>query len=213
MSEFSNKVGWLFRQPWNNVGIFIYTYCRSYFYRRYFQAVGEGFYADLFIILRGAANMVIGAKFRAGKNHWLECVGADKVSPLLAIGQDFTASNDLHIACNNRITIGNGVLVGSHVLITDHCHGCYSGITSSQPASPPLSRMIFSSGPVKIGNNVWIGDNVVVLPNVTIGDGAVIGASSVVTHNIEEETVACGNPARSIKRYNRESKQWESIVR
>ena len=53
-------------------------------------------------------------------------------------------------------------------------------------------------GRVKIGNNVFIGAESVVLPNVTIGNNVVIGANSTVTHDIPDNSVAVGSPARVI---------------
>lgn len=53
-------------------------------------------------------------------------------------------------------------------------------------------------GRVTIGNNVFIGAESVVLPGVTIGDNVVIGANSTVTHDIPENSVAVGSPARVI---------------
>jgi acetyltransferase-like isoleucine patch superfamily enzyme len=64
---------------------------------------------------------------------------------------------------------------------------------------PPTQRSLFSKGPVKIGNNVWLGNNVCVMPGVTIGDGAIIGANAVVTHDIPPYSVAGGIPAKVIK--------------
>ena len=49
-----------------------------------------------------------------------------------------------------------------------------------------------------IVNNVWIGAKCTVLMGIEIHDGAVIGANSVVTHNIGENVVAAGAPARPI---------------
>lgn len=51
---------------------------------------------------------------------------------------------------------------------------------------------------VTIGNNVFIGAESVVLPGVTIGNNVVIGANSTVTHNIPDNSVAVGSPARVI---------------
>lgn len=53
-------------------------------------------------------------------------------------------------------------------------------------------------GRVTIGNNVFIGAESVVLPGVTIGNNVVIGANSTVTHNIPDNAVAVGAPARVI---------------
>lgn len=51
----------------------------------------------------------------------------------------------------------------------------------------------------KIGNNCVIGINTIILPGVTIGNHVVIGAGSVVTKNIEDHSIAVGNPAKIIK--------------
>lgn len=53
-------------------------------------------------------------------------------------------------------------------------------------------------GRVTIGNNVFVGAESVILPGVTIGNNVVIGANSTVTHNIPDNSVAAGTPARVI---------------
>lgn len=53
-------------------------------------------------------------------------------------------------------------------------------------------------GRVNIGNNVFIGAETVVLPGVTIGNHVIIGANSTVTHDIPDNSVAVGSPARVI---------------
>lgn len=64
---------------------------------------------------------------------------------------------------------------------------------------------------VVIGKNVWIGSNVVILPGVKIGEHSVIGAGSTVVDNIPAYTVVAGNPARIIKRYDFQKKQWLGV--
>lgn len=53
-------------------------------------------------------------------------------------------------------------------------------------------------GRVTIGNEVFIGAESVILPGVTIGDRVVIGANSTVTHDIPNNSVAVGSPAKVI---------------
>ena len=53
-------------------------------------------------------------------------------------------------------------------------------------------------GRVTIGNNVFIGAESVVLPGVTIGNNVVVGANSTVTHDVPDNTVVAGSPARVI---------------
>lgn len=118
--------------------------------------------------------------------------------PELTIGENCSFGAFNHITCTNRVKIGNGVLTGKWVTITDNSHGA----TDFESLKiMPAQRPIVSKGPVIIGDNVWIGDKVTILPRVTIGDGAVVAANSVVTHDIPPFGVVGGNPAKIIKQY------------
>ncbi|MBQ4059178.1 MAG: hypothetical protein IJD40_09635 [Lachnospiraceae bacterium] len=64
----------------------------------------------------------------------------------------------------------------------------------------PVQRKLSSKGPVKIGKNVWIGRCTSILSGVTIGDNVIVGANSVVTHDIPDNCMAVGVPAKIIKR-------------
>lgn len=113
----------------------------------------------------------------------------------LILGENLRINDDVHIACCEKITIGNNVLIASKVFITDHNHG------SSYPIeliTPPYLRTIVTK-PISIGDNVWIGENVVILPGVIIGRNTIIGASSVVTKNLPDNSICVGNPCKVIK--------------
>ncbi|ORX63996.1 transferase hexapeptide repeat-containing protein, partial [Anaeromyces robustus] len=43
--------------------------------------------------------------------------------------------------------------------------------------------------PIKIGNDCFFGANCTILPGVTIGDRVVVGAGSVVTKNVESDSI------------------------
>lgn len=53
--------------------------------------------------------------------------------------------------------------------------------------------------PIKVGNNVYIGTGAYVMQGVTIGNNCIIGACAVVTHDIPDNSVAVGVPAKVIK--------------
>lgn len=120
-----------------------------------------------------------------------------RFSPRITIGDNCGIGERAHITAIESITIGNGVLLGKNVLITDNGHGNNS---LAQQSIIPSMRELISKGPVVIEDNVWIGQNSCVLPGVTIGQGAIIAANSVVTKNVEVNTIVAGNPARVIKK-------------
>lgn len=53
--------------------------------------------------------------------------------------------------------------------------------------------------PIIIGNDVYIGNNVIIMPGVKIGNKVIVGAGAIVTHDIPENSVAVGVPAKVIK--------------
>jgi acetyltransferase-like isoleucine patch superfamily enzyme len=57
-----------------------------------------------------------------------------------------------------------------------------------------------SNQPITIKDNVWIGHGVVITKGVTIHSGAIVAANSVVTNDVEKNTVVGGVPVRLLKR-------------
>jgi maltose O-acetyltransferase len=96
---------------------------------------------------------------------------------------------------NNKIIIGNHVMIGPNVQIYTAAH--------------PLRAEIRNQGyeiakPVTVEDNVWIGGGAILLPGVTIGHDVVIGAGSVVTRSVPSYKVVAGNPARTIREIDKD---------
>jgi len=165
--------------------------------------------------LLGLSFIEMGKGFRAGNGLWLHAVteyNAQRFSPKIVIGDHVHASHWVHIAATNFVQIGNDVLIGSKVIITDHNHGQYS-VTHSSPDVPPSSRPLDRDRQVVIGNNVWLSDGVVVTPGAVIGDGSVIGPNSVVRGEIPPFCIAAGMPATVIKTFDFTARKWVSAER
>lgn len=92
------------------------------------------------------------------------------------------------IHCYNNIKLGKGVIIGENVVIRDSDSHCINN------GEKDISK------PINIGNHVWIGQDAIILKGVTIGDGVIIGAGAVVTSDVPDNCLACGSPARVIKR-------------
>lgn len=95
------------------------------------------------------------------------------------------------ISSRQLVNIGNNVLIGSGVLITDN---------DAHPlqAEDRNDNSKVGVKPIVIEDDVFIGARAIILKGVTIGKGAVIGAGSVVSKDIPGFTIAAGNPAKII---------------
>ena len=162
--------------------------------------------------IRGARWIEIQPGFTTGPGVRLDAIPLRKDGPpVIVIGRDVQVNDYVHIAAVSSVVIGDRVLIASKVFISDHNHGCYSGLEEqSHPAQPPLERTLHVR-PVRIEEDVWIGEGVSVLPGVTIGKGAVVGAASVVTRNVPAYAIAVGSPARVVKQFNFNTKRWDAL--
>lgn len=128
-----------------------------------------------------------------------------KYQPTLKICDGAYLGDYLTILCADHVTIGKDVLMASYVTITTENHGM------DPEADLPYGKQALTVASVNIGSGVWIGEKVIILSGVTIGDKAIIAAGAVVTKDVPSYTIAAGNPAKIIKKYNFETKQWESM--
>lgn len=160
----------------------------------------------------GLSNIKIGNNFSAGKDFWIEAVswhGDITYSPQIIIKDNVAINDSVHIGATNYVEIGNNVLMASKIYISDHSHGLYAGDYQSDPETPPNIRPVSCNKQVVIEDNVWLGESVSVLAGVTIGRGCIIGSNSVVSKSIPPYSIAVGSPARVVKMYSIEKKEWQ----
>lgn len=96
------------------------------------------------------------------------------------------------------IRIGNNVRLASHVTFVTHdvSHFVLNNMGKKwRGGGTGLQEKI---GCIEIGNNVFVGTNTTILYDVKIGDNVLIGAGSIVNHDIPDNSVAVGVPARVI---------------
>lgn len=154
-----------------------------------------------------AADVFLGDNVTICGGAWIDCFRKyyDKDwQPRLEIGDGTYIGHRSHIMAVGEMKIGKNVLVSDKVYISDNLHGFED--VAQQIMSQPLKH-----APVTIEDEVWLGENVCVLPGVVIGRHSVIGSNAVVAKSIPPYSVAVGSPAKVIRRYNEESKQWEGV--
>ena len=106
------------------------------------------------------------------------------------IGRNVVVMNGCLMMSAGGITIEDEALIAANVQLISNNHDLDN-------------RAIITCKPVHIGRKAWIGAGSTILPGVTVGENSVVGAGSVVTHDVEPNTIVAGNPARLIKRINK----------
>lgn len=106
----------------------------------------------------------------------------------LKVGKEFNRQQGVYIDPTHcyLIEIGDEVTMSVRVTLLAH------------DASTKKILGYTKLGKIRIGNYVFIGANATILPGVSIGNYAIIGAGSVVTHDIPENMLAAGCPAKVI---------------
>lgn len=159
---------------------------------------GSTFYGVPIIYLHPGSKINVGKNIRVRTSPGSNLIGINRRTIIathdegakLTIG-DNCGFTSVVIGARESITIGNDVMVGANVLITDF--DWHAIDPSERRHGIPASR------PVMIEDNVFIGYGSSILKGVTIGKNSVIGANSVVTRNIPANVIAAGNPCQVIK--------------
>ena len=125
--------------------------------------------------------------------------------PKITIGDGCWIGIRNSFACIDSIEIRNNVLFAGYVHITDHSHGY-------EDANEPIKKQkLISKGPIVIEDDCWLGFGCEILSGVHIGKHSIVAARAVVTKDVPAYSIVAGNPARVVKQYNFDTKQWKKI--
>lgn len=132
--------------------------------------------------------------------------------------EDFCTINngvgDVIIGKETRIGLGNVVIgpvtIGNHVIFAQNI--VMSGLNHSyENLNSPISKQKVTTACITVEDECWIGANAVLTAGVKVGKHSVVAAGAVVTKDIPAYSVAVGNPARVIKRYDFDKKEWVRV--
>lgn len=116
------------------------------------------------------------------------------VTGKITIGDHVLISPGVQIISARAVTLKDNCMLAGHVYITDSdWHGLYDRTTEPDTAAP-----------VVLEENAWIGYGATLLKGATIGRNSVVGAGAVVSTSVPANTVVAGNPARVIKKLERD---------
>lgn len=124
--------------------------------------------------------------------------------PSIFIDDGVVIKDNVSILSAGNIYIGKDTMIAGNVFISNENHGINPEFQSYKEQPLYVKDVI-------IKENCWIGEKTIILPGVTIEKNSIIGAGSVVTKNIPEYSIAVGNPAKVIKKWDFQIKKWVSV--
>jgi len=134
----------------------------------------------------------------------MECIRSWNNTPLngeIIIGDGASIEQSCHIIAADTLEIGKGVTISAFVYIAD-CGHSINDMTGDVMEHPLDIKK------TKICDGAFIGIGARIMPGVTIGEHAIVGANAVVTKDVPAYHMVGGMPAKTIKIYDLEKKEW-----
>ena len=141
------------------------------------------------IIISGSNNRLTIAKKAKIREVIMHIRGNNCV---IEIGENttFGGGRIVNVGIDNSISIGKNCLFSDHIEIwASDTHSIFN----------EKDVMINHEKPIVIKDNAWVGSRVIILKGVTIGADSVIGMGSMVTKDIEANTINVGSPTKKVK--------------
>lgn len=109
--------------------------------------------------------------------------------------------NDVLIG--DRVTIKNGTQLWDGLVIDDDVF-IGPNVTFTNDQFPRSKNIGYKIRKTLVKKGASIGGGAVILPGITIGENSMVGAGSVVTSDVEKNSLVFGNPAKHIRYINEE---------
>ncbi len=99
-----------------------------------------------------------------------------------------------------NIFIHNNVNIATEVYFCDHdvIHHMLNNVKEYTERLVNNKKYTYTSSKIEICDNVFIGARAIIMGNIRIGENVIIAAGSVVTKDVESNSVYGGNPAKKI---------------
>lgn len=153
--------------------------------RRSFASIGAGTVIVKPLVLRGVERISIGARCAVYEGVWLEVEPGESDAGLI-IGDDTYLGHSVHVHALAPVQVGSRCVLADGVLLNSGDH------------SRADRHDVVPTGPITVGDDVFIGQNAIVLGGVRIGDRATVAAGAVVTRDVGAGAVVAGVPARPL---------------
>lgn len=113
----------------------------------------------------------------------------------LSLGDNVSIHKNCYIDALGEIVIGNDVSIATDSKLISFNHGY-------EDEKVPIKYNELKLGKIEISNDVWLGANSIILANVKIASRVIVAAGSVVTKNLDGNSIYGGIPSTIIKKIN-----------
>lgn len=120
----------------------------------------------------------------------------------IVLGDRVVLARFASVASAAEIIIEEDVLSSDGISVIDSWSGRRAPFGGMQP----------SPEPVRIGAGSYLAMNSIVGPGVQVGANAYIGEGAVVLDDVPARAVMHGNPARVVRRFDEEVRQWLDVA-
>lgn len=137
------------------------------------------------LLLQGVDRISVGDEVIIRDGAWLATEGG---ASSLTIGSNTYIGHRCHLHSIDPVSIGAGCVLADNVMVSTTDHDRVN------------RHLVHGTGPIIIGDDVFLGQNVVVLGGIRIGNGATVAAGAVVIRDVEAGAIVGGVPARVLER-------------
>lgn len=172
----------------------------TFYYRH--KHVGRGSFVDRTVHVLGWRSVQIGDNTSIGEGT---CININNRS---VPGLKVLVGNNCFVGRRNFFNNGQTIIISDYCMTSIDCRFNGADHIFSNPFLPYISTGVAADKTIYIGTNCWLGIGVTVLGHVSIGHGSIVGAGALVTKDLPPFSLAVGNPAQVIKRFDMISRAW-----
>jgi UDP-2-acetamido-3-amino-2,3-dideoxy-glucuronate N-acetyltransferase len=129
--------------------------------------------------------------------HWAHVCQCAKIGENCVLGQNVYIGPNVIIGNNvkiqNNVSVYTGVTVEDDVFLGPSCVFTNDYVPSATNSEWKITETLIKKG-------ASIGANATIVCGNIVGENSLVGAGSVVTKNVEPNTVVVGNPAKFLKK-------------
>lgn len=171
---------------------------RAIAYKPFFEHIGKLTYMGKPAFIEGSSNITIGDRVRIFPGVRMEAIGTGRIE----IGSNVAIEQNVHITSDgSRLRIGSGVTITANVFVTNLDHE-YQDVSCDVMSQGHILKETI------IGDDCFIGIGAAIQAGTKLGRHCIVGSNAVVRGEFPDNCVIVGIPARVVKKYDSEKKEW-----